>query len=196
MRVNEIFYSIQGEGAHTGVPAVFVRLSGCNLRCPFCDTDFNSGEEMTPEAIAAAVNAYPARHVIITGGEPTLQLDVRLCSLLKNNGKIIHLETNGSLELPADVSAMIDWITCSPKGVPVKLRKINEVKVVFGSALALDPADFIPLVETHGAVASLQPCDTGDAVENRRVLDAALEYIMQHPVWRLSLQTHKLINVR
>ncbi|MDE6629453.1 MAG: 7-carboxy-7-deazaguanine synthase QueE, partial [Muribaculaceae bacterium] len=95
MRVNEIFYSIQGEGAHTGVPAVFVRLSGCNLRCPFCDTDFNSGEEMTSEEIAAAVNAYPARHVIITGGEPTLQLDVRISRMMKNNGKNIQMEKNG-----------------------------------------------------------------------------------------------------
>lgn len=196
MKVKEIFYSIQGEGVHTGTPAVFVRFCGCNLRCPFCDTDFTGGEEMSEAQIVDAVDSFPARHVIITGGEPTMQLNVELCRLLRQRGKIIHVETNGSLELPEEVLALVDWITCSPKGVPVRLQKISEVKVVYGSDLNLDPAEFVPLMKIHGAVGSLQPCDTGDAIANLRILDDTINYIMAHPEWRLSLQTHKLINVR
>lgn len=196
MKVNEIFYSIQGEGAYAGVPAVFVRFSGCNLRCPFCDTDFHEYREMTEEEIVAAVVAYPASHVIVTGGEPTLQLNAELCRLLHASGRKVHLETNGTVDLPDDVLALIDWITCSPKGEHVKIRKINEVKLVYGSQLSLDPASFVPLVERHGAVASLQPCDTGNGPENNRILRSTIDYVMSHPVWRLSLQTHKLTGVR
>ena len=110
MRVNEIFYSIQGEGRFTGTAAVFIRLSGCNLRCPFCDTHHETFEEMDEEEIARRVSAFPARHVVITGGEPTLQLTPKLTQCLHAMGCYIQIETNGSKALPE--GADIDWITC------------------------------------------------------------------------------------
>ena len=92
-KVNEIFYSLQGEGANTGTPAIFIRFSGCNLRCPFCDTDFAAFTEMTADEIAAATAAYPAELVVLTGGEPSLQVDDTLVNLLHEKGKYIAIET-------------------------------------------------------------------------------------------------------
>ena len=95
--VNEIFYSLQGEGHFSGVPAVFIRLSGCNLRCPFCDTDHTSGTPMSPVQIAESAAAYPARHAVITGGEPGLQLNDELIDALHARGFYIQTETNGTV---------------------------------------------------------------------------------------------------
>ncbi|MBR4506739.1 MAG: 7-carboxy-7-deazaguanine synthase QueE, partial [Bacteroidales bacterium] len=111
MIINEIFYSLQGEGYYSGTPAVFVRLSGCNLQCPFCDTQHGAGTEMSEEEIVDAVKCYPARHVVITGGEPSLQLTESLVDILHAAGKYMAVETNGTRPLPANV----DWITLSPK---------------------------------------------------------------------------------
>ena len=108
-KINEIFYSLQGEGFYTGTPSVFVRFSGCNLSCPFCDTDHNQGVMMTADEIAAAVNAYPASHVVLTGGEPSLFVDDELTAAL--HGHFIAMETNGT----HPVAAGVDWITMSPK---------------------------------------------------------------------------------
>ena len=111
MKVNEIFYSLQGEGFNTGTPAIFVRLSGCNLDCPFCDTDHISGKEMTEGEIIEEVSRYKASLVVITGGEPALQLTESLVEMLHLLGKTVAVETNGTVELPKNV----DWITLSPK---------------------------------------------------------------------------------
>ena len=108
MRINEIFYSLQGEGRFTGSPAVFVRFSGCNRRCPFCDTDHLDGDEMSAQEIVDAVSKYPCDIVVITGGEPALQLTSELVDMLHGIGRRVHVETNGSLPLPVNV----DWITC------------------------------------------------------------------------------------
>ena len=113
MRVNEIFYSIQGEGHYTGTPAVFVRLAGCNLNCWFCDTEFHSFTEMSEDEIVAEASQYPSRYMVITGGEPTLQLTASLTSKLHAIGFYIMLETNGTQPLPEGCA--VDWITCSPK---------------------------------------------------------------------------------
>ena len=110
-RVNEIFYSLQGEGANTGTPAVFVRFAGCNLRCPFCDTEFDSYTEMTAAEIADEIGRFPADFVVLTGGEPSLQVDDALVETLHARDLVIAVETNGTRPLPAD----IDWVTCSPK---------------------------------------------------------------------------------
>ena len=111
-KINEIFYSLQGEGFHSGVPSVFVRFSGCNLRCPFCDTQHEDGLEMTEDEIFREVNRYPANWVILTGGEPSLFIDTDFISKLKAaTGKKIAIETNGTRPLPEG----IDWITVSPK---------------------------------------------------------------------------------
>lgn len=179
MRVNEIFYSIQGEGVFTGTPSVFVRLSGCNLKCDFCDTSHESYTDMTEDEIADEVNRYPARHVIITGGEPSLQLTASLINLLHDTGHVVHVETNGTHSLPENV----DWITCSPKTANCVLTHVNELKVVYqGQDVESIASRF---VTEH---LCLQPC-SGQNIEE------TVEYIKRHPQWRLSLQTHKLINV-
>ena len=113
LKINEIFYSIQGEGHYTGTPAVFVRFAGCNLNCWFCDTEFHSFTEMSEDEIVAEASQYPSRYMVITGGEPTLQLTASLTSKLHAIGFYIMLETNGTQPLPE--GCIVDWITCSPK---------------------------------------------------------------------------------
>ena len=112
-RINEIFYSLQGEGYYTGTPAVFLRMSGCNLKCGFCDTSHESHTVMTIDEIIDAVTDFPARHIVITGGEPTLQLDAALTTRLKEEGFYIQIETNGT----HPVAPAVDWVTVSPKGL-------------------------------------------------------------------------------
>ena len=135
-RINEIFYSLQGEGANTGVPAVFVRFSGCNLRCSFCDTQHQDGTMMSDEEIIAEVMRYPqARIVVLTGGEPSLFIDEAFIDKLKTaTGKTITIETNGTNVLPDG----IDWVTLSPKTgfeggdlQPLLLTECDELKVVY-----------------------------------------------------------------
>lgn len=126
MRVNEIFYSLQGEGVHAGRPAIFVRLSGCNRACPFCDTDFSHFAEMSESQIIAEIENFPAEIVIFTGGEPALQLSDSLVKAVQATGRKVHIETNGSLPVPDS----IDWITCSPKTPPFNIQRVDELKVL------------------------------------------------------------------
>lgn len=190
MRVNEIFYSLQGEGFHAGTPAVFVRFSGCNLKCSFCDTQHDSFIEMSEDEIMQEVAKYPATHVVITGGEPALQLTPSLVSKLHSAGKYVQIETNGTVMLPD--GCCVDWVTCSPKYRPVELAHIDELKVVFTSS----EQDMAQYDSYPAAVYCLQPCDIGDPKANARILGEAIDYCLVHPKWRLSLQTHKMINVR
>lgn len=181
MKVNEIFYSLQGEGFWTGTPMVFVRLAGCNLRCPFCDTDHASFNRLSPKEITEKVVAYPASHVVITGGEPSLQPLDELVNLLHNHGRTVHIETNGTNPLPDT----IDWITCSPKeGGEVVLNRIDELKVVFQGADVEEFTRRFPSVRNL----FLQPLSGSNIPET-------VSYVMAHPHWSLSLQTHKLINI-
>jgi organic radical activating enzyme len=201
LKVNEIFYSLQGEGHYTGTPAVFVRFAGCNLRCWFCDTDFEKGVEMNEDEIVEAVLQYPTRYVVITGGEPTLQITASLCDKLLAHGLYLMMETNGTRPLPE--GCQIDWITCSPKLIDVeegkrkiatiRLRHIDELKVVFEDSPTQDMALYeqIPATEYR-----LQPCDTQDPLCNQAILNKTIKYILQHPKWKLSLQTHKILHVR
>ena len=189
MRINEIFYSIQGEGRYAGTPAVFVRFAGCNLRCPFCDTEFESYSEMTEDEIVAVVKAYPANHVILTGGEPTLQLTTSLLQKLNEKECIVHIETNGTKLLP---DGPIHWVTCSPKSAPLNIQRIDELKVVYQGQ---DVAHYLQTLP-QPKVFCLQPCDTGDSERNRQLLEQTIQYILDHPQWNLSLQTHKIINVK
>ena len=180
-QISEIFYSLQGEGHNTGRAAVFVRFAFCNMSCPFCDTDYSLSRVMTDEEIVDEVVLYPARFVVLTGGEPALQTDDKLIRLLHECGFEIAIETNGSVVLPEG----IDWVTCSPKGKSV-ISRCDELKCVFDGQKAPD---------THGIEAKyyyLQPCDTGDKEKNKLITELCLEYIKSHPSWRLSLQTHKL----
>lgn len=194
-RINELFYSLQGEGRHTGRAAVFIRFSGCNLRCPFCDTDFTASTPMTTDGIISAVKPWSDCHfAVLTGGEPSLQIDEPLLQALHQAGFFVAVETNGTHALPAAV----DWVTWSPKDhfaahvPPLALDKIDEVKVVFDGCH--DPECYASLAP--GAYLSLQPCDTGDEQRNRQLVSQCVDYILQHPHWHLSLQTHKLIHIQ
>jgi len=193
MKVNEIFYSLQGEGYHSGTPAVFVRFSGCNLRCPFCDTQHEEGIEMSEAEIVEAVKTYPASLVVVTGGEPAMQLTEGLVDALHAAGKYVSVETNGTLPLPKNV----DWITLSPKdswvgsqAAPV-LSRADELKLLFDGTHE-------PSLYSHIAVAHrfLQPCDMGNDARNAEIMQAAVDYIKKNPAWRLSLQIHKILKIR
>lgn len=188
MLINEIFYSLQGEGHWTGTPAIFVRYAGCNLCCPFCDTDHTHGSEISTDRLISELKRYPAHRVILTGGEPSLQITPQLIGELHKSGYIIHVETNGTRPLPSG----IDWVTCSPKqGAKVRLDRIDELKVVFtDTETAIESLHDIKADEYY-----LQPCDVGSATENRKIIEATVSYIKAHPHWRLSLQTHKLIHI-
>ena len=187
MRINEIFYSLQGEGLHTGRAAVFVRFAGCNLACSFCDTDFRSFTEMSEEEIVDAVTCFPAPTVVLTGGEPTLQLTSSLLNRLHEAGRNVHIETNGTRPLP---DGPVHWVTCSPKGAPLRIGRIDELKVVY-QGQDMSQYDGIQAREY-----CLQPCDTGDADKNNEILQQTINYILLHPKWILSLQTHKILNVK
>lgn len=189
MRINEIFYSLQGEGRYAGTPAVFLRLSGCNLHCSYCDTRHQEFSEMTEAEIVEQVKQYPARNIVITGGEPTLQLTASLLRALHTEGFFIHLETNGLLPLPEGEA--VDWITCSPKAYGgLRIQRIDELKVVYWG-------QDISLCEKMAAKDyRLQPLDSGDEALNREITQKTVDYILKHPKWKLSLQTHKILNVR
>ncbi len=192
MRVNELFYSLQGEGYHTGTAAIFIRLSGCNLHCPFCDTLHESGTEMSEEQIVAQVAAWPSTWVVVTGGEPSLQLTASLVESLHRIGKKVAVETNGTRQLPDNV----DWVTLSPKDLflgpqaKVVLRRADEIKVVYDGEH--EPDTYSNIEVRHRF---LQPCDTGDADRNKSIMQQTVKYIKAHPKWRLSLQTHKFLNI-
>ena len=208
--VKEIFYTLQGEGANSGRPAVFCRFSGCNLWtgreadratavCRFCDTDFvgtdgtDGGRFETAEALAHAVaSAWPGdpagrrRFVVCTGGEPLLQLDEPLLSALHAEEFEVAVETNGTLEAPPG----IDWLTVSPKaGAPLVARAGDELKLVYPQESA-EPERYVQLDFRHFY---LQPMDGPDLEPNTA---AAIRYCLEHPRWRLSLQTHKLVGIR
>lgn len=194
-RINEIFHSLQGEGHNTGRAAVFVRFAGCNLHCPFCDTDFAHGRPMTDDEIVNAVTSYRTPFVVLTGGEPTLQADAALISKLHAAGCEIAIESNGTRPAPKG----IDWLTISPKlpftdasGRPVVTR-CNELKCLFDGHTPI--SDFGIEADYY----YLQPCDMGggpESEENRLITKACVDYILKHPRWRLSLQTHKLVGFK
>ncbi|MBA2685554.1 MAG: 7-carboxy-7-deazaguanine synthase [Gemmatimonadaceae bacterium] len=208
--VKEIFFTLQGEGANTGRPAVFCRFAGCNLwtgreadrahaTCQFCDTDFvgvdglGGGKFATAELVARAVaEKWPAnvsararKLVVCTGGEPLLQMDDAIVSALHAQGFEIAVETNGTQEPPAG----IDWICVSPKvGAPLVLASGNELKLVYPQ-VGGEPERFADLDFEQFF---LQPMDGPDRERNTEL---ALAYCLSHPQWRLSIQTHKLLGI-
>lgn len=206
--IKEIFYTLQGEGTHAGRPAVFCRFAGCNLWtgreedrasavCQFCDTDFvgtdgdGGGKFKTPQAVAARINAlwpeaYEApKFVVFTGGEPLLQLDEALIDAMHDVGFEIAIETNGTIEVPEGV----DWICVSPKmGSQLVVKKGDELKVVIPQ-VGQDLKAYEALTFTHHY---LQAMDGPLLQENLRI---AIAYCKAHPKWKLSLQTHKLLQI-
>ncbi|GLU34287.1 7-carboxy-7-deazaguanine synthase [Trinickia caryophylli] len=205
--VKEIFYTLQGEGANAGRPAVFCRFAGCNLWsgreedresavCRFCDTDFvgtngeNGGKYRDAGALVEKIaSLWPAgerhRFVVCTGGEPMLQMDEPLVRALHEAGFEVAIETNGSLP----VLESIDWVCVSPKAdAPLVVTKGNELKVVvpqenqrLAEYAALDFEYFL-----------VQPMDGPARELNTRL---AIDWCKRHPKWRLSMQTHKYLNI-
>lgn len=208
--VKEIYYTLQGEGAQTGRPAVFLRFAGCNLWsgreqhraaavCRFCDTDFvgtngvGGGKFPSADALAEAVaSAWPGTagreaFVVCTGGEPLLQLDDALIDALHRAGCFIAVETNGTIAAPAG----IDWLCVSPKGAaPLAQTSGDELKLVYPQdEVEASPAAFEDLDFRHFF---LQPMDSPGREANTR---AAIDYCLEHPRWKLSLQTHKALGI-
>lgn len=199
--VKELFYTLQGEGAQAGRPAVFLRFAGCNLwsgreedrataQCRFCDTDFVGGDKYADaaalaDAVAAQWPGGGAPYVVCTGGEPTLQLDAALIDALHGRGFEIAIETNGTRPLPAG----IDWVCVSPKaGTELVVTSGDELKLVWPQA-GLDPAALAGLAFRHHF---LQPLDGAGRAQ---ATSACVQYCLTHPRWRLSLQTHKIIGI-
>ena len=230
---------MQGEGRNTGRAAVFIRFAGCNLRCSFCDTEFESYREMSREEILAEISRYEVRGarcenqgsryevrgarcedskvqtsalspqpssispqpsalsplIVLTGGEPTLQVDEAFVDFLHQHGYEVSMESNGTRPAPQN----LDWLTVSPKSRGTRYevqgkRVPDEIKLVFDEHT--DPEAILPSeTSNHAPLLYLQPCDTGDAQRNKVITQACVEYIKQHPQWRLSLQTHKLIDI-
>ena len=206
-KVKEIYYTLQGEGAHAGRPAVFCRFTGCNLWsgreedrhkaiCQFCDTDFwgmdgENGGKYTAIKLAQKVaelwgdTSKGKPYVVCTGGEPLLQLNEKMIAAFHEAGFEVAVETNGTCEAPEG----LDWICMSPKaGTELKIVKGNELKLVFPQPGA-EPILFEQLDFTHFFI---QPMD-GPAIERNTQL--AIEFCLKNPQWRLSLQTHKMLNI-
>ena len=207
--VREIYFTLQGEGAQTGRPAVFLRFAGCNLWsgreqhradavCKFCDTEFvgtdgpGGGKFETAAALAGAVAGHwpegrEGRYVVCTGGEPLLQLDAELIDALHGDGFDVAVETNGTIAAPAG----IDWLCVSPKAnAPLLQTCGSELKLVYPQAEPeAQPERFAGLDFEHFF---LQPCDDANKAANTA---AAIDYCLAHPPWKLSLQTHKLIGI-
>lgn len=214
--VKELFPTLQGEGAHAGRAAVFCRFAGCNLWsgreedratavCQFCDTDFVGSDGAgggkfetatlladTIEEVWNSTSAGPQqRYVVFTGGEPLLQLDTALIDALHAKGFAVAIETNGTIKVPKGV----DWVCVSPKaGSELIVLQADEMKLVI-------PQAGHPSIETVLARFEkmdyrnrfLQAMDGPNLSEN---LSLAVRLCQKRPLWRLSVQTHKIIGIR
>lgn len=206
--IKEVFLTLQGEGFHAGKTAIFVRFSGCNLwngkekdrqtaQCNFCDTDFigtnglGGGKFENAQALVTHCDSFwkgseEHKFCVLTGGEPLLQLDKSLIDAFHNAGYTIAIETNGTIDRPEG----IDWICVSPKiNTPLKVNTGDELKFIYPQKY-LQPELFENMSFNHF---SLQPMDNAYYKEN---LSLAIDYCLTHPQWRLSLQTHKIMNIR
>lgn len=197
-KINEIFQSIQGEGYNSGVPSIFLRFSGCNLSCGFCDTAHQEGRLLSDEEIISELNRYPAKWVVLTGGEPSLFIDEEFIKKIKREtGKKIAIETNGTRLLPTG----IDWVTVSPKtgmsesgDASIRVAHADELKVVY-LGQDLEPYFTLKCVDSDTRML-LQPCDMEDEEKREKNTRLTIKRVLEDPRWRLSLQTHKLIGVR
>ena len=191
LTVNEIFYSLQGEGGRQGEASIFIRLCKCNLRCVFCDTEFDTGEEMSLEEIADSIGKYTGKWIIWTGGEPTLQLKDEHLQFFKDLGYKQAIETNGTRRVPQ----LIDYITCSPKQNYEKIKEI--IPSVDEIRLPIAKGDKIPDISILQKAKRyfLSPIFDGSKPIKENV-EYCVEQILLNPDWQLSLQVHKLINIQ
>ena len=191
LNVNEIFYSLQGEGGRSGQPSIFIRLAKCNLSCSFCDTDFERGVKMTTDEILRKIEPYGCKWIIWTGGEPTLQLNDALVALFKEKGYLQAIETNGTRRLPQG----LDYITCSPKQQFEKVRElipeVDELRFPIQKGDPLPDISILPKARYH----FLSPIfDNHNIIQEN--IDYCVSLVKENPLWALSLQIHKLIGIR
>ncbi|MFT4536489.1 MAG: 7-carboxy-7-deazaguanine synthase [Saprospiraceae bacterium] len=205
-KIKEIYYTIQGEGFHAGRPAVFCRFSGCNLWsgreedrskaiCQFCDTNFwgtdgenggkYSADGLTKKIMSLLPKNAPSPFIVLTGGEPALQVDDKLIDSFHAQNMEVAIETNGTKPLPTG----IDWICMSPKaGTEIVLTKGNEIKIVIPQK-GINPADFEDLDYDHKYVQAMESDTWDDNIKH------AVQYVLEHPHWKLSVQTHKYLGI-
>jgi len=190
LTVNEIFYSLQGEGGRVGEASIFIRLTMCNLACSFCDTDFAEGDKMSLEEILVIIKEYPCSWIIWTGGEPTIQLRDEHLSFFRKHGYKQAIETNGTRRVPS----LIDYITCSPKqdygSIKMRIPVVNEIRMPIKSGDTIPDISIFPKADNY----FLSPIFDADKI-NLQNVDYCVELIKKHPQWRLSLQMHKLIHI-
>jgi len=191
LKVKEIFYSLQGEGGRQGAASIFIRLSGCNLNCDFCDTDFSGGENMSLEQILSQIKKFPCQWIVWTGGEPALQLTDDCLLFFRRAGFYQAVESNGTISLPA----LLDYTVVSPKGATDYAKKINpqvnEIRLPVRANDSIPQIDSLPKAEDY----FLSPVFRKNSADTSANIDYCVKFIRQNPQWRLSLQIHKMIEI-
>ncbi len=190
LTVNEIFYSLQGEGGRVGEASIFIRLTECNLACDFCDTEFTKGKEMSIDEILTVIKEYPCQWIIWTGGEPTIQLEDKHLAVFREHGYKQAIETNGTRK----VSELIDYIACSPKvnyeTIKNRIPAVNEIRIPIKKGDALPDISIFPKADNY----YLSPIFDENRI-NQENVDYCVDLIKQNTQWSLSLQIHKLIHI-
>lgn len=190
LNVNEIFYSLQGEGGRAGEASIFIRLTKCNLSCSFCDTDFEEGRDMDMEELLSVIKEFPCKWIIWTGGEPTIQLTDEILKIFKDAGYMQAIETNGTRKVPS----IIDYISCSPKVNYGKAKKINpkvsEIRIPIQKGDQLPEIEILPIADKY----YISPIFDENR-KNTSNINYCVELVKNNPQWALSLQIHKLIGI-
>lgn len=199
MKVKEIFYSIQGEGGRQGEASIFIRLANCNLNCWFCDTDWTKGIEMSLEQIQNEIKDFNCKWIVWTGGEPTLQLNDSILSYFADLGYKQAIETNGTNKVPS----LIDYITCSPKN-EVSLKDlhnnfpegVNEFRYPISDDVKIPSIKSLPYADNY----FVSPIFTGEVKKrfelNEQNINKCIDFVLKNTDWKLSLQIHKILNIR
>ncbi|NLJ00456.1 MAG: radical SAM protein [Bacteroidales bacterium] len=191
LNVNEIFYSLQGEGGRAGQASIFIRLAKCNLSCDFCDTDYERGVKMSVEEVLAKIDTYGCKWIIWTGGEPTLQLTDAIVAHFKEKGYLQAIETNGTRKVPNG----IDYITCSPKQYFEKVKELipeaDELRFPIQKGDPLPDINVLPKTDRY----LLSPIFDDQEIITENVA-YCVELVKKNPRWALSIQVHKLIGIR
>lgn len=190
LQVNEIFYSLQGEGGRAGQASIFIRLAKCNLACSFCDTDFEFGKEMSLDEILDEIKLFGCKWIIWTGGEPTLQLTDEIVDFFKKHNFLQAIETNGTRKVPNG----IDYIACSPKlhfdRIKELIPEVNELRFPMKKG---DPLPDIAILPKSSRYLLSPIFDEGKVIQEN--IDYCVSLIKKNPAWALSLQMHKLIGI-
>jgi len=191
LRVNEIFYSLQGEGARKGSANIFVRFAHCNLECGFCDTEFESFRELTVEELFGECKHFPCKNIVFTGGEPLLQLAAEIVKAFKSFGYYLAVETNGTIAPPKG----IDWITVSPKVAEHVLARNFEKVRISELKYVRNKSQGIPHPKVKADHYYLSPEFDGD-YPNAENIKHCIELVKKNPEWKLTIQEHKLLKIR